>query len=791
MANQILPGIVSDLILEKDYAELKTDNGTVLRVHFLSNSVIRFRYSTDYRFDDDFSYAISRQNPYSGVSFEVKEVGENFVFSTQDLHISINRYSLNVSIYNSANQLICADEKGFHWEENYEDGGNYVYMSKFVQEDEHYYGLGDKPVHLNLRGKRLVNWAMDEYGFHRGTDPIYKCIPFYLGSHRNLSYGIFFDNTFRTHFDFASERKSVTSFWADGGEMNYYFFYGPEMLDVTRQYTLLTGTPDLPPMWALGYHQCKWSYYPESVVREVTTKLRDLKIPCDAFYLDIDYMDGFRCFTWDLTKFPDPRGMVSDLKKQGFKTIVIIDPGIKIDEQYGVFREGFDKNYFLRRADGPLVKGKVWPGECYFPDFTNPDVRKWWSDLFEGLIEKDGVAGVWNDMNEPAIFEVPSKTIPNDVRHDFDGHPCSHRKAHNIYGMQMARATRRGVRRYAKPKRPFVITRSVYSGGQRYSSAWTGDNIASWDHLWLAQVQCQRMAMSGYSFVGSDVGGFIEHPTPELYVRWVQTATFHVFFRTHSSGDHGAQEPWSFGEKALNVVRKFIELRYKLLPYLYTAFYQYSTTGIQILRPICVYDQSDNETLYRTDECLHGDHILFCPILEPNAMGRYLYLPKGLWYNYWTDEAMEGKNEYFVEYGLDTSPIFIKAGAVIPMYPIQQYVGEKAFKEITLHIYNIIGEETSLLYEDDGDGYDFEKGIYNEKTFTVKGSKGLLSIKQDSKGHFEPQYNKYKIVIHGIQKAMKSIQINGNVLEKTQIVSKDNLLTFDAKSNFLVIELNY
>ena len=248
--------------------------------------------------------------------------------------------------------------------------------------------MGDKPQHLNLKGHRFENWATDSYAFGKDTDPIYKAIPFYTGLHNNKSYGIFFDNTFRTYFDFCHERRNVTSFWAQGGEMNYYFFYGPKMQDVVTSYTDLTGTPELPPpLWALGYHQCKWSYYPESNVKEVTAKFRALKIPCDAIYLDIDYMEGFRCFTWSKDYFPDPKRMVKELADDGFKTVVIIDPGIKIDNEYSVFKEGLDKDYFCKRADGPYMKGKVWPGECYFPDFTRPEVRKWWAGLFKSLLK--------------------------------------------------------------------------------------------------------------------------------------------------------------------------------------------------------------------------------------------------------------------------------------------------------------------------------------------------------------------------------------------------------------------
>jgi len=655
-------------------------------------------------------------------------------------------------LYDAKDQtLINQDELGFHWEDSYEYGGSIVKMSKVSQEGESYFGLGDKPVHLNLKGKRFENWVTDSYAYGKDTDPIYKAIPFYTGLHHGISYGIFFDNTFRSFFDFSHERKNVTSFWAQGGVMDYYFIYGPQMEDVVANYTDLTGKPNhLPPLWALGYHQCKWSYYPEKKVKEVTSKFRELKIPCDAIYLDIDYMDGFKCFTWDKVHFPDPKRMVKELMDDGFKTVVIIDPGIKLDKDYWVFKEGLEKDYFCKRADGPYMKGKVWPGECYFPDFTNPDVRKWWASLFKELIEDIGVKGVWNDMNEPAVMEVPNKSFPDDVRHDYDGNTCSHRKAHNIYGMQMARATYSGLKKYAYPKRPFVITRAAYAGTQRYTSSWTGDNSATWEHLWIANVQAQRMAMSGFSFIGSDIGGFAEQPNGELYARWIQLGVFHPFCRTHSSGDHGEQEPWMFGDEITNIVRSFIELRYQLLPYLYTAFWHYLNEGTPILKSLVLYDQEDIQTHYRTDEFIYGGQILVCPIIEPNSRGRRIYMPKGKWYDHWTGKAVNGGREVWVDADIDSMPLFVKEGSVIPKFPVQQYIGEKQFESITLEVYYKEGKAESSLYDDENDGYDYTKGMYSERSFKLNGKPNELILQQHKAGKYITRYQRFDMKLIGL-----------------------------------------
>lgn len=783
------PDKIQSLEQEVDKLYFTTKNNVKLELTVLRDSMLRFRYGTRGKFEDDFSYAVSEERNSGYNHLEITDEDDFYIVTTDKLVFKIEKVSLQTKIYNTDGELINEDELGFHFEESYQFGGNIVKMSKKTQIKEAFYALGDKPMHANLRGKRVENWVTDQYAFGKDQDPIYKSIPFYIGLHHNNAYGIFFDNTFRSYFDFCHERHNVTSFWAHGGEMDYYFFYGPDMKEVVSMYNDLTGKAELPPLWALGYHQCKWSYYPESEFRGIAKKFRELEIPCDAIYLDIDYMEGFRCFTWNKEYFPDPKKMISELADDGFKTIVIIDPGIKVDPEYWVYNEALEKDYFCKRADGPLMFGKVWPGECNFPDFTNPDVRKWWSDLFKGLIAEDGVKGVWNDMNEPAVMEVPNKTFPEDVRHDYDGHPCSHRKAHNVYGTQMMRATFNGVKKYAYPKRPFVITRSAYSGAQRYGCTWTGDNVASWEHLWLANIQIQRLCLSGMSFAGTDIGGFAEQPTGELYMRWIQLGVFHPFCRTHSSGDHGDQEPWSFDEEVIDVTRKFIEIRYQLLPYLYSAFYEYCEEGIPIIKPLYYFDQEDPQTHFRTDEFIYGNHILVCPILEANAKGRRMYIPRGKWYNFWTNEVFYGGKEQWVDADIDSMPIFIQAGAIIPRYPVQQYVGEKNIEELKLNIYYKSGIENSIIYEDAEDGYDYKKGKYSLRNFKLTGKDSELIIQQFKSGRYVTDYEKMNIKLIGLPFEVGEIQVdNVNVSFDDVSWNKDNF-SFQVIKNFTEIHI--
>ncbi len=765
----LYPNQIVDFKQDNEKVYFTTENGVVLELTVLRNSAIRFRYATEYVFQPDFSYAL---DPFASRGYnklETSETKTEYLVETSKIKILVDKKTLRIQISDLEGNIINEDELGFHWEENYEYGGNSVKMSKITQPAESFYGMGDKATHTNLKGKRVSNWVTDSYAYSKDQDQLYKAIPFYIGLHNDIAYGIFFDNTFMTHFDFSHEKRNVTSFWADGGEMNYYFFYGPEMFKVVRAYTDLTGTPEMPPLWALGFHQSKWSYFPESRVREIAKEFRKHKIPCDAIYLDIDYMDGFRCFTWDEKRFPDPKKMIADLYKDGFKTVAMIDPGIKVDRDYWVYKEALEKDYFCKRGDGPVMRGKVWPGECSFPDFTNPEVRKWWSELYKEMIAEIGVHAVWNDMNEPAVMEVPSKTAPLDTRHDYDGFPCSHRKAHNIYGTQMVRATYEGVKKYVFPKRPFVITRAAYAGAQRFTSTWTGDNVASWEHLWLANVQVQRMCLSGMSFVGSDIGGFAEQPSGELFARWVQLGVFHPFFRVHSSGDHGDQEPWSFDSEVTDIVRKFVELRYQLLPYLYTMFWKYSRDRIPMLKSLVYYDQADHQTHFRTDEFLFGDHILVCPVQEPNAQGRRMYIPRGKWHNFWTGEVVEGGAEKWVVADLDKIPIFIKEGAIIPKYPVQQYVGEKEIDQLTLEIYYKEGIEQSTLYEDEQEGYDYTKGIYSLRNFKLNGKKNELIIQQYKDGTFTTAYETFKINLIGLPFKIDTIELDNETISLKKV----------------------
>lgn len=755
-----------------------TDGIAKVEIRIVSDEIIRVRLAPQGSFLDDFSYAVIDTDQHA-VSFSVDEDEISYYVKTNKVICAIRKADFLVSFQDFSGKVFNTDDKPMHWEENPDFGGYYVYCSKKAHEDEAFFGLGDKATNLNLRGKRFKNWNSDTYGYAFNQDPLYKTIPFYIGVTGGEAYGIFFDNTFRTFFDFASENKQRTSFWSEGGEMQYYYIHGPNMIDVVKRYHSITGTHYMPPLWGIGYHQCRWSYYPEQNVRDITAEFRKREIPCDAIYLDIDYMDGYRCFTWDKKYFPDPKKMISDLAANGFKTVVMIDPGIKVDENYWVFKEGQQNRYFCRRGDDYFMEGFVWPGRCQFPDFTNPTVREWWGTLYKGLVD-DGVAGFWNDMNEPAVFG--RGTFPDDVRHNYDGYRGSHRKAHNIYGMQMVRATYDGLKKLYKNKRPFTITRAAYSGTQRFSSVWTGDNIATWEHLRIGLLQLQRLSVSGLSFCGTDIGGFTGEPDGELFTRWMQFGVFSPFMRVHSAGDTRDREPWSFGPEWEAICKKFIEMRYKLLPYIYTIFWQQHRYGEPILRPISLVEQHIPKNLIREEEFCFGDKILVSPVLNPGQKNKVVYLPEGEWYYYFNLQKYVGLQEHTIDTPLDEMPIFVKGGSIIPEYPVMQYTFQQKIDALKLNVYFSRGKFDSYTYADHGDTFAYEQSVYAEKHFLLEGTDNSLVILQQVEGLYNERFDDYKIYLIGIPFEVRTVKADGVEL---------NLLKDESGNDYIQVEKDF
>lgn len=590
-----------------------------------------------------------------------------------------------------------------------------VTIIKKLGKDDAIYGLGDKPGCLNKRGYSYVNWNTDDPAPHVDSfKSLYKSIPFFIVLGDEYCYGIFADNTYKTTFDFGYEDTDYYFVEHEKGELDYYFMPGNDMAEVVGLYTSLTGTTPLYQRWIYGSHQSRWGYYTQDEVLDIADKFRELDIPCDVIHMDIDYMNGYRVFTFDDKKFPDVKGLSEKLADRGVKLISIIDPGVKKDEDYFMYKEGMEMDAFAHDIDGSVYENAVWPGTSVFPDFTKQSVRSWWGDKTKILLEH-GISGIWNDMNEPASFNGP---LPDDVQFEYG----AHEKVHNIYGHFMAKATYEGLAKNDGGKRPFVLTRAAYAGSQKYCGGWTGDNHSIWAHIALSLEQVCNLSVSGLAMCGSDIGGFGSDTTPELLVRFYEAAVFVPFFRNHSAMGTRRQEPWQFDETTIDAVRKTVKLRYRFIPYIYDLAHECEKTGAPIVRPLVYEYPADKHVRNIFDEYMLGSFVLVAPVIAPGKEAREVYLPDGDWYDYYTGEKYSGGRYILADAPLDKVPVFIKAGAIIPVAD-----GEiRSTEDITedkISILTYPGKGSFVHYQDDNETFAYRNGAYNAVEYTQDGDK--------------------------------------------------------------------
>lgn len=604
-----------------------------------------------------------------------------------------------------------------------------------LEEKDCIYGLGDKTGVLNKRSYEYEMWNSDIPDPHEDNfKSLYKSIPFFLLLKEKTCCGFFFDNHNKTFFNLGKECPDYCVFGAMEGNLDYYFIGGADMKEVVSNYTYLTGRAPMQQMWTLGFHQSRWGYRSEADVRKIAENMRKYNLPCDCIHFDIDYMDHYKVFTWNTDAYQDNRKVISDLHEMGIKAVTIIDPGVKLEKDYYVYEEGVKEGFFATTPEGKIYVNEVWPGESVFPDFGDPAVRSWWGEKQKFLIDL-GIAGVWNDMNEPASFKG---SLPDDIAFTDEDEPAPHKEIHNIYGHNMAKATYEGWKAYSG-KRPFVITRACYSGSQKYTTCWTGDNHSIWSHIRMAIPQLCNMGLSGMNFAGTDVGGFGSDCTPELFARWIQVGCFSPLFRDHCAIGCRVQEPWQFGEEILTISRKYMNLRYELLPYIYDLMYECEQTGLPIMRPLVLEYPEDENVRNRNDEFMLGDRILVSPVVEQGAAEKLVYLPEGTWYDYWTREALEGGQSYIRKAPLDVCPIFVKAGAVIPKYPVRTHVGEDKDDLLILEAYP--GEGTYIHYQDNGEDFAYRQGEYNE--YRLTNHNGEVQVEKIHEGYRE--YRKIEV----------------------------------------------
>lgn len=726
-----------------------------VEISFLAPDIVRVRMRHSHEFPPPFSYAVERIDwPHPPV--ETVDAAEIYTAKTERLICRIHKKGSRLTFETPEGRVISDDVDGIEWRENE------VRWTRHMPSQERAYGLGQRASSLNLRGKRLALWNSDPGpGYERDVDPAYFSIPFYIGVQPAGVFGVLWDNPARGYVDLGAEVADEMTFFAEEGELRYYFFLSDSVPEVLKLYTELTGRMPLPPMWALGFHQSRWGYASERDFRTLAREFRERKLPCDTLYFDIDYMNEYRVFTWNRDQFPLLPALLAELSAQGFKSVAILDPGVKVDEKYEIYQDGLKQNTFLKYPNAKLVTAPVWPGPCHFPDFTSARARAWWASLIP-ILTQAGFAGFWNDMNEPAIINLQKDpTLPDYVVHDWDSAGNSHvGGGHNVYGMLMARATREGLQKQYPAKRPFVMTRAAYAGAQRYASSWTGDNESTWEHLRLSISMTLNCGLSGMAFTGPDVGGFAGEPDGELFARWMQVGSMLPYFRVHTMAGTPAQEPWSFGEQVESIARYYLELRYQLLPYIYSTFAQCSQEGRPIVRPLFLYDPTDEALVDIDDEFMLGDSILVAPILEKGVTQRDVYLPRGVWYEYNTGKLIDGGRTVTVDAPLERMPIYMRAGRVLPMWPVMQYVGEYPLEEARLRVYAGSGETT--LYEDAGDGLEYLNGAYRWSYFTCKFlPSGQFAIEWRRAGQYDPPYQQIRVEVVGISGEPEAVMLDG------------------------------
>lgn len=608
---------------------------------------------------------------------------------------------------------------------SFKDEEGNVYISK-VNDCLAYYGLGEKGGDLNKKGCYTENFNTDDPETDDDSITYYKTIPFYVALKEEATYGIFFDNSFRSYFDMGKEMGDRIFFGAIGGQIQYYFIPGENIKEVVKNYTALTGRMEMPPLWSLGYQQCRFSYFSQEEVRELVKTFEEKDIPLDVVYLDIDYMDGFRVMTFKTPNFDDAAGLISDLKEKGIRTITIIDPGVKVDEEYDVFKRGKEGNHFTKKLDGEMFIGAVWPGDSAFPDFSNKDCREWWKSELKKFISEHGMDGIWNDMNEPCVFNNDHKTMLETCLHNSDNGVIEHKEFHNRYGFEMSRCSKEAQEELHPNERGFSMTRATYAGGQRYSSVWTGDNMSLWSQMRMSISMNANLGISGFSFVGNDVSGFGLDSSEELFIRWMEMGPFIPIFRNHSNMYTRRQEPWAFGPRAEKIAKKSIELRYELLPYIYDLYYISHKEGLPIFRPMIMEYEKDMNLLNMREQFMLGENMLVAPVLYEGERSKTVYLPKGIWFNYFTIEKLQGGKWYKLPCELDEILVFVKEGSIIPTYNKKFRNVKERPKNILLKVF---GENAKgFHYNDDGHTMEYLEGKYTYMDIKVVDGKEELKL---------------------------------------------------------------
>lgn len=746
----------------------------IFDVHAYSDNSIRVRVSKEKIFRN-FSYALVDNSIPAFNNITITENTNTIFLSTNAINVEIEKApAFRVIFKNKKGDIINEDVKGEGFGTTFIGDKASVY--KKLQDGERFVGMGEALGSLDKRGTGITLNNTDTYKYGDPRLSMYISIPFYIGIHHRQVYSLFYNNSYKTFFNFGLSTPDFTSVNMDGGDVDYFFMYDISVAKIIEHYTLLTGRIQLPPMWGIGYHQSRCSYYPQEKVEWIAETFRKKKIPLDCIVLDADYQQGYQPFRVNKERFPNMPALAASLAKQHIELTASVYPGVAIDPAYHSYVDGLKKDVFIKYADGSLFNTEIAPVKCYLPDYTNPSTRTWWKEKMKWLPD-NGIHGYWNDMNEPALG---GSYLPDNLLFDFDGKKANALEAKNVYGFQMARSSYEAALQNSKERRPFILTRSGFAGVQRYSAVWSGDNTTSDEGLLSGILLNNQMGLSGISFCGYDIGGFIGEGSRELYQRWIQVGVFSPFCRNHKGCGGPAGEPWAYGDEAEAVSKTFINFRYRLMPYLYAAFYEASQTGMPIARSLCInypFDDKVYDNNYQY-QFLFGDAMMVVPVTSQERTKK-MYLPQGEWYNICTDEKLAGAKEFSEEVPSYQLPVYIKASSIIPLQSIVQSTKDKPSDTLQLHIYNGTEQNRFTYYEDEGDGFGYKNSVYCKRQiiFSPK-EKKLMIEKQD--GSYASKFTKLLLVFHGFEGNFKTVRINGT---EAELSTSKNAILLDALSD--------
>jgi alpha-glucosidase len=768
------------------------DGALVMQITALREDVLRIRASHTGVLPEDASWAVLAEARAASVSVSQDSDAKVVGFHTGSLRLTVDRATGLMTLADAAGKVLRQDAEPMLFD------GDRFRVAETMPADEHYFGLGDKTGAFDHRDEAFRMWNTDAYAWQESTDPLYKSIPFYVTYRAGVSLGVLIDNTWPSSFDFGKTLGDTVQYRAEGGSADIYILYGPSAKQVLKSYAWLTGPTPLPPLWALGFQQSRFSYMSQARVLEVAERLRKDKIPSDAVYLDIDYQDRNRPFTINTKAFPDMPGMVKTLHAENFHVVAITDLHIAYlpGQDYAPFNSGVAGDEFVKNADGSVYVGKVWPGPSVFPDFTRAQTRAWWGTLYKNFTQM-GIDGFWNDMNEPSVFDalltIPCSAVhridePGFAEPGFAQRTATHCEIHNVYGMENSRATFDGQLALKPDVRPFVLTRATYAGGQRYAATWTGDNSATWNHLRLTTSMLKNLGLSGFALAGADVGGYAGTPTAELLTKWIEIAAFQPIDRDHAEKGTGDHEVWANGPAQEDIRRRFIETRYRLLPYLYTVTEEDTHTGLPLLRPLflefpdAAADRHPLDVdLNTSGEFMVGpDLLVAAPPFEDKAGDYDATLPSSGWYDFWTGKEVVEDREQMVASGMQpaagpvlpavrihrelaTLPVFVRPGAMLPIEPLVQSTEEQPVGPLTLRVFP--GPDCGgQLYQDDGRSFAYKQGAFLRMSFSCETSadhRGIRIHIGKHEGNYPAWWKEIAVQVNGLSAKPSAVTVDG------------------------------